>query len=741
MRVLHVYKDYPPVIGGIENHLRLLAEHQARRGLDVTVLVTSRDRRTTESLENGVRVIRAGRMGEVLSTPLSPSLVSWFRRLATDMTHLHFPYPVGDLGHLVFGRTRATVVTYHSDIVRQRLAGWAYRPLVARLMERADRVIATSPNYSRSSRVLARVRHKCTIVPMGIETAAWTSAASADAIRGRFPGRPIVLFVGRLRYYKGLEYLIRAMETVDATLLVGGEGRLRAKLEAQARRSRAAERITFLGDVPQELLPSYYAAADVLVLPSSQRSEAYGIVLVEAMACGTPVISTELETGTSFVNRSGETGLVVPPRDPYALAEAIRSCLADPAGSRRMGERGRERVLAEFPAEKMVDRVLTVYGEALARTERGRAVLHPANGNGHGGSNGDDGPPATAAATAAPALPSLERAVLLAVLYSDLFEYPLTEAELRQALVGVAAGEAELAACLDRLEGAAFLARREGFVVWKGRERLVELRRERAAHSPPRWDEARRYARRLRRVPFVRMVAVCGSQAMENAPPGGDIDFFVITAPRRLWLVQVAAMLLRRLRGRGGVEICPNYFLAADSLPIAERNLYSAHEAVQVVPLWGRDAYLTFRRENGWVADFLPGFGTDDRLRRLSDDGPRAPAWLERGLRGRLGDFADRLLHGALLLYYPLRLHRYHFGRDAFREAYRRDRQVAVGGGYARAVAAAFRRRVAERLPAGAVPESEIDRLFPRSLLEPAETGVDRLYGRLLAESYGVPRA
>jgi rhamnosyl/mannosyltransferase len=739
MRVLHVYKDYPPVIGGIENHLRLLAEHQARRGLDVTVLVTSRDRRTTESLENGVRVIRAGRMAEVLSTPLSPSLVSWLRRLATDMTHLHFPYPLGDLGHLLFGRGRATVVTYHSDIVRQRLAGWAYRPLMGRLLERADRVIATSPNYRESSAALARVRHKCAIVPIGIEAAAWTPAASADALRRRFPG-PIVLFVGRLRYYKGLEYLIRAMDGLDATLLVGGEGRLRARLEAQARKSRAAERIVFLGDVPQELLPSYYAAADVLVLPSSQRSEAFGMVLVEAMACGTPVISTELATGTSFVNRSGETGLVVPPRDPDALAEAIRACLRDPAARRRMGDRGRERVLAEFRAETMVDRILAVYEEAMAGAVNGRPAPSPANGNGHGrGIVASAAPEPAAAATVSAALPPLDRAVLLAVLYSDLFEYPLTEPELRGGLVGLAAGEAEVAACLGRLEGG-FLGRRDGFVVWKGRERLVEVRRERTRHSAPRWDEARRYARWLRRVPFVRMVAVCGSQAMENAPRGGDIDFFVITAPRRLWLVQVAAMLLRRVLGRGGVEICPNYLLAADTLGVAERNLYSAHEAVQVVPLCGREAYEAFRRANAWVSDFLPGFDVDDRLRLLTDDGERGAAWLERALGGGLGDLLDRLLHRALLLYYPLRLHRHRFGRAALREAYRRDRQVVVGGGYARAVAAAFRRRVAERLPPGAVPEGEIDRLFPPSLLAAGETGVDRLYGRLLAESYGVTR-
>jgi glycosyltransferase involved in cell wall biosynthesis len=751
MRVLHVYKDYPPVIGGIENHLRLLAEHQARRGLDVTVLVTSRGPATTESRENGVRVIRAARWGEILSTPVSPRLVSWLPRLPADMTHLHFPYPLADVGHLLFGRARATVVTYHSDIVRQRIAGWAYRPLVARLLDRADRVIATSPAYRESSPALRRVREKCAIVPMGVETAAWAARPGVDEIRRRFPG-PIVLFVGRLRYYKGLEYLIEAMQDVPATLLVGGDGRLRARLEAQARASRASGRVTFLGDVPQDRLASYYAAADVVVLPSSQRSEAYGMVLVEAMACGTPVISTELATGTSFVNRSGETGLVVPPRDPRALAEAIRSCLGDPAALRRMGDEGRRRVRAEFEAGTMVDRVLSVYEEALAGARSAARIAVAANGTGDSASGDGHGPRTHVDTSAPPAIPSLatvpasgpalaplDRAVLLAVLYSDLFEYPLTEAELRSGLVGETAAHADLESALARLVGT-YLERRDGLVFWKGRERLIGLRRARAANSPPRWDAARRYARWLGRVPFVRMVAVCGSQAMENAGPDGDVDFFVITAPRRLWIVQVAAMLLRRALGRKGAPLCPNYLLAADALEVKERNLYSAHETVQVVPLCGREAYEAFRRANEWVADFLPGFDGHDRLRLLADDGLSKASRLEGVLGGPLGDLADRLLHRALLAYYAVRLRGYGFGTPAVRAAYRRDRQVVVGGGYARAVAAAFRRRVAERLPPGAVPDAEVDRLFPPSLAVEDEGGVDRLYGRLLAESYGVTR-
>jgi rhamnosyl/mannosyltransferase len=723
VQVLHVYKDYPPVIGGIENHLRLLAEHQARRGLDVTVLVTARERRTTERVEQGVRVIRAGRVGEWLSTPLSLDLFKRLRGLTPDVTHLQFPYPPGDLAHLLFGRSRATVVTYQSDIVRQRLAGWAYRPLQSQLLARADRIIATSPNYPHSSQALARVRHKCAVVPMGIETGAWGRADPTEvaAIRRRFPG-PLVLFVGRLRYYKGLEYLIQAMSSLDAALVVVGEGRLRAQLEHHALRGGAAERIFFLGDMPQDLLPAYYAAADVLVLPSSHRSEAYGLVLLEAMACGTPVISTELQTGTSFVNLAGETGLVVPPRDPRALADAIRACLADPAARQRMGERGRQRVEDEFRVERMVERVVGVYEDAL-RAKPGGARAMPA-------------PPRPSVPAGWRPTP-VECALLLAVLYSDLFEYPLREDELAGALVGRLADPGELARALGDLAGRC-LSKVDGHVTWVGREHLVELRRAREAAAPPRWEQARRYARALRRVPFVRLVAVCGSQARDNAPPEADLDFFCVTAPRRLWLVQVAAMLWRRPAALGGVEVCPNYFLTEDALAVASRDLYAAHEVTQVVPLWGRAAWQAFQAANPWTAELLPGFDPASRLARL-DDQP-APAWtrrLERWLGGRLGDALDALLHRGLLAYYGLRLAHRGFGRGALRRAYERHRQVVVGGGYAGVVAAAYRRRVRERLPESAVPDELLERLFP-SPASADSGGVARLYGQLLRDSYRV---
>jgi rhamnosyl/mannosyltransferase len=367
MKILHVYKDYPPVLGGIEGHLRLVAESQVRRGHQVTVLVTARGPRTSAREEAGVEVVRAARLATVASTPLSPTLWRELRRRRPDVAHLHFPYPPGELAQLLGGRSRATVVTYHSDVVRQRLLGRLYRPLMVRLLARADRILVTSPGYAAGSPVLARFAGKLRVVPLGVDTARFArpDRERVDALRERFPG-PRVLFVGRLRYYKALDVLVAAVERLDASLLVVGRGPMEKPWRRLARASPAAARIHFLGDVDDDALPALYAAADVFALPSDRRSEAFGLGLAEAMAAGVPVVSTEIGTGTSFVNRDGETGLVVPPRDAEALAAALGRLLGDADLRREMGRQAQRRAIRELDAERMLERIDDVYAEVLA---------------------------------------------------------------------------------------------------------------------------------------------------------------------------------------------------------------------------------------------------------------------------------------------------------------------------------------------------------------------------------------
>lgn len=372
MQILHVYKDYPPVLGGIEQHLHLVARHQARRGHQVTVLVTSLDAKTSVRQEDGVEVVRAGRLAHLASTPVSPALFLEMRRRRPDLTHLHFPYPPGEVAQLLFGRSRATVVTYHSDVVRQRLLRLIYRPLMMRVLRRVDRILPTSEAYAASSRVLRGFRGKCRVIPLGIETRRFALPGDDTRViehRRRFPG-PLVLFVGRLRYYKALHVLIEAMggpalEALAANLLVIGRGPMEESWQRLAAASNAAARIHFLGDVEDDELPAFYAAADVFALPSNQRSEAFGLSQVEAMASGTPVVSTELDTGTSFVNLDGETGRVVPAGDAGAFAAALHELLENEDQRQRMGRRAQQRATDEFDVDLMLDRLDEVYAEVL----------------------------------------------------------------------------------------------------------------------------------------------------------------------------------------------------------------------------------------------------------------------------------------------------------------------------------------------------------------------------------------
>jgi rhamnosyl/mannosyltransferase len=368
MQILHIYKDYFPVLGGIENHIRTLAEAQAQRGHSVSVLVTSRDGRTHIEDMNGVRVIFAGRLATLASTPLSLAFITRLAGERPDIAHLHYPYPPGDLAQSFFGKSRATVITYHSDIVRQKGLLRLYAPFLRRSLARADRLIATSPRYVETSPFLAPHAAKCAIVPYGIETARFESAdaAAVAAIHRQYPG-PLILFVGQLRYYKGVEYLIRAMARVGArALIIGSETTTRlGELRALADSLGVSDKVVFLGEQNADL-SAYYHACDVFALPSVERSEAFGIVQLEAMAAGRPVISTEVGTGTSWINQHEITGLVAPPRDETALADALNRLLADADWRARLGAAGRARVLGQFTTAAMLEGVQAVY-ESVAR--------------------------------------------------------------------------------------------------------------------------------------------------------------------------------------------------------------------------------------------------------------------------------------------------------------------------------------------------------------------------------------
>lgn len=365
MRILHVYKDYAPILGGIENHIRALAEAQVKHGHEVTVLVTNpHGHETVEENLNSVRVIKAGRWATVASTPLSPSFADWLKKLQPEITHLQSPYPLGELAQWFNGRGRPYIISYQADVNRpvQKLIMLAYGPLFQRILRGAARVLITNPPFAANSPHLRPVKDKLALVPIGVDVSRFSPRAAPASTP------PTLLFVGQLRHYKGVDDLLRALKHLDANvqLLIAGDGPMKTRWKVLAYELGLKERVRFLGNVPDAELPALYRRADIFVLPSTSRAESYGTVLVEAMASGVPCVTTEIGSGNSFVVQNEHTGLVVPPRKPKALAAAIQRLLKDSALREKLGQAGRARAEAEFSVETMVGRVEKIYEEVVA---------------------------------------------------------------------------------------------------------------------------------------------------------------------------------------------------------------------------------------------------------------------------------------------------------------------------------------------------------------------------------------
>lgn len=366
MRVLHLGKFYPPFHGGIESHLHTLCRELTKL-ITVNVIVANETRRLQTSEIDHVKIRRLPRLFNLGASPVCPTMPGEIRRAKADIVHLHLPNPLAALAYMASGHQGRLVITWHSDIVRQQTMARILRPLDDSLLRRASAVIASSPNYVDSSAVLSRNRDRCRVIPFGIDADSFRprDAEIAQKIRKRY-GPRIVLAVGRMVYYKGFEYLIRAMASVRGHLLLVGEGPLQAKLERAAFEAGARERITFLGRVSQEEVVGYYHAADVFVMPSIARSEAFGIAQLEAMACGKPVINTRLRSGVPFVSLDGVTGTTIAPADAPELADAINRLLDDPVLREKYGAAAARRVREEFSIETMVSRTLDLYREVIA---------------------------------------------------------------------------------------------------------------------------------------------------------------------------------------------------------------------------------------------------------------------------------------------------------------------------------------------------------------------------------------
>lgn len=390
MHICHLAKYYPPATGGIESHVQTLARSQVVAGQQVTVICVNhcsatgndvRDRwregaPAVDELDQGVRIIRAQRAGAFSKLDLSPGLRRVIREIQSgatpaDVIHLHTPNATMMVALLGLACGTPLVVTHHSDIVKQVWLGKAYEFLERKLLRRAATILTTSPQYADGSKQLREFRQKVRSLPLGIDLSPYLSPSTKaqdyrTSLQRRF-SEPLWLAVGRLVYYKGLTTAVDALRTMPGHLAIVGDGPLRSQLERRAVELGVADRVAFLGQLNADELVGAYHAATALLFPSNARSEGFGLVQVEAMASGCPVINTHIQdSGTSWVSRHEESGLTVLPNAPNELAAAALKLLENPQLRNQLSAGAKRRACELFDQQTMAQCSIDVYQSVLA---------------------------------------------------------------------------------------------------------------------------------------------------------------------------------------------------------------------------------------------------------------------------------------------------------------------------------------------------------------------------------------
>ena len=366
MRILQLTKSYPPDLGGIESVTFDLTEGINKRGLVCDVLCANNGNRTIKENRGTYRIIRAASLGKVWSASVAPVLVYylWKWRKAYDIIHLHTPDPMNMLAFFLVRPKAKLVVHWHSDIVKQKKAFFFFLPLQNWILKRADVVVGTTEKYIAHSTQLRNFRPKSVAIPIGIDAGERFEEGGVKEIRDRHRGKKIVFSLGRLVYYKGFEYLIEAGTFLeeDIVVLIGGAGKLEGKLKGQIEALGLGDRVILLGRIPAAELENYFKASDVFCLPSIAVSEAFGVVMLEAMKYGRPIVATDIPlSGVGWVNAHGVTGLNVVVKNAHALAGAINELTRGDLFYTSCSANAKKRFLEFFVSDKMVSAFLELY--------------------------------------------------------------------------------------------------------------------------------------------------------------------------------------------------------------------------------------------------------------------------------------------------------------------------------------------------------------------------------------------
>jgi len=376
LRILELGKFYPPERGGMETLLQIWAEGFRDQGAQVTCIVANRTPKTVVERQPGLEIHRLASHGQCFSASLCPSYPGATRRFPADIIHAHFPNPLADLAVLRAPRNVPVVVHWHSDIVRQRALLKLYQPIQDAMLRRADRVVVATPQHLEYSDWLGPYAHKVVVIPFGLDLARFRPTpailARAAELRAGSVAQTVFLNIGRLVGYKGQRFAIEALPSVPAALLwLVGTGPLEAELRGLASRLGVSERVRFWGDVADADLPALLHACDVFLFPSITPNEAFGLVLVEAMACGKPLVACKLKSGVPYVCRAGDNGVLVSPMDSLELGRTMAELSRSPELRSLLGARGVERAKAEFSKQAMIQRHWELFEVLRSRKSSG----------------------------------------------------------------------------------------------------------------------------------------------------------------------------------------------------------------------------------------------------------------------------------------------------------------------------------------------------------------------------------
>lgn len=372
LKVLEVNKAYFPHIGGIESLVKQYSE-ELKKYCAVKTLVCRDERgKTVTDNINGVKIIRAGSLGTYFSCPLSLSFIGLFRKMAknADIVHINVPFPLADVALLLSGYKGKVAVSWHSDIVRQKKLMFFYKPFMMYLLKRADVIFTATQGHIDKSDYLPEFREKCRILPYGITPEEYLEIERVPFLTEKLNDKSAkkVFFTGRLVYYKGVDILLKAFINVEnCELFIAGTGELEKWLKEFTKANGLEKKVHFLGFLPDSELKQAYADCDIFVLPSVAKSEAFGIVQLEAMIYGKPVINTSLPSGVPYVSIHGKTGITVPPSNYQLLADAINILAKHDNLRKELGRNAQKRVINDFNEKQIIKKLYKFLAEEVSK--------------------------------------------------------------------------------------------------------------------------------------------------------------------------------------------------------------------------------------------------------------------------------------------------------------------------------------------------------------------------------------